>query len=211
MIKPARAPLLLIELADDGRRAACRMRPVSAPLVGPDLGNACVNQSRFAFTWHKQKYENIPDATASAHAAPRPTSTQLPCSAASRISSRINSASAPSRRPAHLRETGHLVGRVVPEHFPVAVVPGIEPIIELRRQFWRNARDASPPPLTSSESSNRHPNRSGQIVGKLPTPRPVLPLNRNHLDWRMQSSANFPAIGAYNGTKHSKPRQRVEH
>ena len=66
----------------------------------------------------------------------------------------------------------------MPEDLAVAVIPGIEPIVELGRQLRRNARRFR---RRAHQLRIQQPPAQPRckIVGKLPAPRAILPLNRN--------------------------------
>ena len=97
-------------------------------------------------------------------------------------------------------QAGHGIGRVVPEDFAVAVVPGVEALVELRGQFGRNAGSfgGGGDQLGVQQLPAQ---AAGQIVGKLAAARAVLALDGNDSDGRMPHGRMTLREGAYNGLR----------
>jgi len=82
----------------------------------------------------------------------------------------------------------HRIARVVPENLPVAVVPGIEPLVELQCKLWIHTGTSRRP---GHQFRVQQPPGEllGQVVGKLATARAVFALHGYHFDWGMHHRA----------------------
>ena len=154
------------------RRAACRKLPAPARHAAPASEMPARTSPASPSTWRTQKCESSPDGRPARRPLLDPPGRSSPCFADASISSRISVSMRSESNTWSSAETGHRIRRVVPEHLAVAVVPRIEPIIELRGQLRRQRPRVLAAALTSSESSNRHPSRSARSWANSPPREP---------------------------------------
>ncbi len=80
-----------------------------------------------------------------------------------------------------IRQRGRGIKLVLPEDLAVAVVPGIEPVVELRCHLFRNAGGARRG-RQQFRIQQPPPQPLGEIMGKFTAPRSVLAFNSDNTD-----------------------------
>jgi len=198
VIQAARAPVLLIELADYGGAALVEGRQQLVGLRGL-VGKDALEP--LALVPCRGVDKDVEAARLSGQSAGRAAAHQH----AIALLGGAHNLLADERQHALgveelvFGEAGHGKDRVLPEHLAVAVVPGVEALVEACGQLGVHSGRAR---RAGCQLRIQQPPSQAlrQFVRKLPAVRAVLTLHRNHPCRCFRHGLTPPPTGAYNGS-----------